>query len=188
MRVRRLTGGILAARTLGPDWPNIGKSQSEDGTGRGARGIAGGVSDAARRRRRVMSERAASGRPPIRQTRGNRRSAPPSHRRRRAPGDLCCGICNAIQLPKASNCSGLGHARSSTASVAATAGLRILPSGPSRGPCSGGASIHRPPDFRPCTMPLITPRSSTCGLPRVSLGRCGSRRANCASVTCSPLS
>src|SRR3954452_20988650 len=38
---------------------------------------------------------------------------------------------------------------------------------------SGGASTQRAPDFRTCTMPLITRRSSTRALPRVSVGRCG---------------
>ncbi len=32
-------------------------------------------------------------------------------------------------------------------------------------------------------MPLITQRSSTRGLPRVSVGRCGLIRANCLSVS-----
>ena len=44
-----------------------------------------------------------------------------------------------------------------------------------------GASIRRPPDFRTCTMPLITRRSSTRGLPRVSLGRSGPSRVECVS-------
>src|SRR5829696_500478 len=35
-------------------------------------------------------------------------------------------------------------------------------------------------------MPLITRRSSTRGLPRVSLGRCGSIFANCSSVSQNP--
>src|SRR5215472_7572772 len=32
-------------------------------------------------------------------------------------------------------------------------------------------------------IPLMTRRSSTLGLPRVSLGRCGLRRANCSSLS-----
>ncbi len=44
--------------------------------------------------------------------------------------------------------------------------------------------IHiSPPDFRTCTMPLITRRSSTRALPRVPVGRCGAIFANCASVS-----
>src|SRR5207253_2864273 len=39
------------------------------------------------------------------------------------------------------------------------------------------------PDFRTCTMPLITRRSSTRALPRVSVGRCGLIFENCASVS-----
>ena len=50
-------------------------------------------------------------------------------------------------------------------------------------PYSGGASTHRPPDLRTWMIPLITRRSSTRGLPRVSLGKCGSFRANCPSVS-----
>lgn len=53
-------------------------------------------------------------------------------------------------------------------------------------------AAHRPsgpPDFSTCTMPLITRRSSTRALPRISVGRCGSifetarpsARTNCDS-------
>jgi len=52
-----------------------------------------------------------------------------------------------------------------------------------RGPYAAGASTQRPPDFNTCTMPLITRRSSTRALPRVSVGRYGDSRANCASVS-----
>src|SRR5881275_3532242 len=51
------------------------------------------------------------------------------------------------------------------------------------GPYSGGASTQRAPDFRTCTMPLITRRSSTRALPRVSVGRCGLIFENCAFVS-----
>jgi hypothetical protein len=51
------------------------------------------------------------------------------------------------------------------------------------GPYSGGASTQRPPDFSTWMMPLITRRSSTRALPRVSVGRCGSIFQNCPSVS-----
>ena len=51
------------------------------------------------------------------------------------------------------------------------------------GPYSGGASIQRPPDLSTWTMPLMTRRSSTRALPRVSVGRCGAIFENCASVS-----
>src|SRR3954469_24092026 len=51
------------------------------------------------------------------------------------------------------------------------------------GSYSGGASTQRAPDFRTCTMPLITRRSSTRALPRVSVGRCGLIFENCAFVS-----
>src|SRR3954463_5595517 len=41
----------------------------------------------------------------------------------------------------------------------------------------------RAPDFRTCIMPLITRRSSTRALPRVSVGRCGLIFENCAFVS-----
>lgn len=41
---------------------------------------------------------------------------------------------------------------------------------------------QRPPDFSTWTIPLITRRSSTRGLPRVSCGRCGLSRPNCSTV------
>jgi hypothetical protein len=47
----------------------------------------------------------------------------------------------------------------------------------------GGASTQRPPDFSTWMMPLITRRSSTRALPRVSIGRCGSIFENCVSVS-----
>src|SRR5947209_19861729 len=46
-----------------------------------------------------------------------------------------------------------------------------------------GASTQRAPDFRTCTMPLITRRSSTRALPRLSVGRCGLIFENCAFVS-----
>src|SRR3954469_22173746 len=50
------------------------------------------------------------------------------------------------------------------------------------GPYTAGVSTQRPPDFRTWMMLEITRRSSTCGLPRVLLGRWGAILANCSSV------
>src|SRR3954466_2924236 len=46
-----------------------------------------------------------------------------------------------------------------------------------------GASTQQAPDFRTCTMPLITRRSSTRALRRVSVGRCGLIFENCGFVS-----
>src|SRR5476651_1821183 len=51
------------------------------------------------------------------------------------------------------------------------------------GPYSGGQSHHRHPLFRTCRMPLITRLSSTRSLPRTSLGKCGSIRHHCSSLS-----
>jgi hypothetical protein len=48
---------------------------------------------------------------------------------------------------------------------------------------SGGQSHHRHPLFRTCRMPLITRLSSTRSLPRTSLGKCGSIRHHCSSLS-----
>ena len=52
-----------------------------------------------------------------------------------------------------------------------------------RGPYAAGASTQRHPERRTCTIPLITRRSSTRATPRVSVGRSGSNRRNCSSLS-----
>jgi hypothetical protein len=49
------------------------------------------------------------------------------------------------------------------------------------GPYSGGQSHQRQPLFNTCNMPLITRRSSTRSLPRISVGKNGSIFAHCSS-------
>src|SRR6185312_5624247 len=44
-------------------------------------------------------------------------------------------------------------------------------------------SFQRQPLLRTCRMPLITLRSSTRSLPRTSVGRCGSIRRHCSSLS-----
>src|SRR6478672_13369380 len=51
------------------------------------------------------------------------------------------------------------------------------------GPYSGGQSHQRQPLLRTCTIPLITRRSSTRSTPRTSVGKCGSIRAHCSSLS-----
>ena len=51
------------------------------------------------------------------------------------------------------------------------------------GPYSGGQSHQRQPLFSTCTMPLMTRRSSTRSTPRTSVGRRGSIRFHCLSLS-----
>src|SRR5215510_4408154 len=51
------------------------------------------------------------------------------------------------------------------------------------GPNSGGQSHQRQPLFSTCTIPLITRRSSTRSTPRTSVGRRGSIRFHCSSLS-----
>src|SRR3954470_17679524 len=51
------------------------------------------------------------------------------------------------------------------------------------GPYSGGQSHQRQPLFSTCTMPLITRRSSARLTPRTSVGRRGSIRSHCSSLS-----
>src|SRR5215469_2397307 len=52
-----------------------------------------------------------------------------------------------------------------------------------KGPYSGGQSHQRQPLFSTCTMPLMTRRSSTRSTPRTSVGRRGSIRFHCSSLS-----
>src|SRR6476659_2645441 len=51
------------------------------------------------------------------------------------------------------------------------------------GPYSGGQSHQRQPHLSTCTIPLITRRSSARSTPRTSVGKCGSIRAHCSSLS-----
>src|SRR6185437_7065190 len=51
------------------------------------------------------------------------------------------------------------------------------------GPYSGGQSHQRQPLLSTCTIPLMTRRSSTRSTPRTSVGKCGSIRIHCSSLS-----
>src|SRR3954467_1548105 len=51
------------------------------------------------------------------------------------------------------------------------------------GPYSGGQSHQRQPLLSTCTIPLMTRRSSARSTPRTSVGKCGSIRSHCSSLS-----